>query len=100
MSYSSRPLKTLANDLDGLHARCADLADMSFGLSMIFAALVVLSVAGGLWLHEPLMASSAGFALAAATAFGLSGRELARAAARAPRIRPAAVNARAVSRHA
>ena len=91
MSYSFRPVKTLADDLDGLHAHCANLADTSFGLSMIFAALAVLSLAGGLWLHEPMMASSAGFALAAATAFGLGGRELARTTARAPRVRVAVV---------
>jgi short subunit fatty acids transporter len=90
MSYTSRPLTSLADDLDGLNARCAKLADMSFGLSMLFGALVAVSAAGGLWLHEPLLATSAGFAMAASAAFGLSGQALSRAATQAPRIRVAA----------
>ncbi len=87
MSYASRPLTSLAEDLDGLHARCARISDMSFGLSLIFAALVVASVGGGLWLREPLLATSAGFALVATAAFGVVGQTLARAAEQAPRLR-------------
>lgn len=89
MPYSSRPLSRLADDLDGMHARCATLADMSFGLSMIFAALVVVAAAGGLWLREPLLATSAGFAFAAAAAFVVMGDALSRAAAEVPRVRVA-----------
>lgn len=95
MSYSSRPLTSLADELDGLHKRCAVLADMSFGLSLIFAALVAVTAAGGLWLREPLLATSAGFALAASAAFGLWGQSLARAAAQAPRIHAAVAASRA-----
>ena len=79
MSYSSRPLTSLADDLGGLQARFARLADTSYGLSMIFGALAVVSAFGGIWLDQPLLATSAGFAIVAAAAFALWGHLLARA---------------------
>jgi hypothetical protein len=90
MSYSSPPLSHLASDLDALQARCALLADTSFGLSMIFGALAVVSAGGGVWLREPLLATSAGFALAATAAFAVLGEALTRACVRLPRVQAVA----------
>jgi hypothetical protein len=88
MSYSSRPLLSLKDDLDGLQVRFARLADMSYGLAMIFGALALVSATGGVWLDQPLLATSSGFAIVATAAFGLWGYLLSRACAQRQHLRP------------
>ena len=91
MTFHSRPLADLADDLDAVHAHVARLAGVLSGLSLLFGALAALTVIGGVWTREPLFAMSAGFAVTAAAAFGLSAQSLASAATNTPRIRAALV---------
>ena len=94
MPQAPRPLTHLVDDIDDLRARCAGLAETSFGLAMIFATLVLAAAMGGVWLRQPLLATSAAFALVAAAAFVILGDALARAAAQAPKVRVIAQGAR------
>jgi len=102
MSFRSRPLAHLADDLEGVHERCARLSDTAMGLSFLFGVLAAMTVAGGVWAREPLFFMSAGFALAASAAFGLTAHSMARAAAHTPRIRtaPVTISAKAFRRAA
>jgi hypothetical protein len=91
MSFQSRPLADLADDLDGVHGHVARVGGLLSGLALLFGGLAGLTVLVGVWTREPLFAMSAGLALTAAAAFGLSAQSLSRAAAQTPRIRAALV---------
>jgi hypothetical protein len=97
MPFTSRPLAHLANDLEGVHERCAELSVTLTGMSILFGGVGALTALGGLWTREPMFAMSALFALTASVAFGLSAQSLSRAAASTPRIRTAPVTVPAKS---
>jgi len=68
----------LTSDLARLQTNCERTGDLFLGLTILFGAVGALVVVVGVLLHAPLFAFSAGFAFAAAVAFGACARRLGR----------------------
>ena len=84
-----RRVSELIDDFDALRARCETLGDHLTGLALLFGAAAALVLAIGLVRGAPMFALGAGFALAAAVAFGATAQVAARASRAAPRVQPA-----------
>jgi len=69
---------SLTQERDSLHRQTERITDLFLGLTILFGSVGALILGAGFYLHAPIFTLSAAFAVAAAVAFALSSRRMAR----------------------
>jgi hypothetical protein len=78
-AYAEFPeIYSLMHEREGMRRQTERISDTFLGLTILFSCVGALILGAGMWLHAPIFTLSAAFAFAAAVAFALSSRRIAR----------------------